>query len=553
MSGEPGPDRAAIECPVCGDDLAPALAVVCARCNTPHHKDCFQFAGTCAVFGCGTDRFEPYRPFVPNNVVRVVEAVLPKPKRRRRARLRQPPARRRPPEPQQPEPPAAPARSIELRGDVVIDVFSTAEWVARAAATAGFLYLSALWAIGPSGGPALQAEPTFWVAVTAFWLGIAVTIGLEDQYVFDGDSRVLRLDRALFGHGWSRVVCRFEDFDHVGTGALAWLGIAWPWGIGMRRVHWLVLVLRNGRQIALGDPGGAVGTGAERAVARMAARVAHATGTRVVQWVRARPSWIANHLFGWFSRLGLWACLVSVLGGLCYEQLLTGPGSYWLQAVLLTGVQFVIFGWLSLAIVGHPVEGGADWDRSAEWVARGPLPPAAAPEEPPARAPQRGATVSKLQFQLTAAAVLATLACTYEMGHHASIVATNLRAVFSFEPVTCMTIDPWKLLGRQGYPRPNFGEGSRTHTWEPAFEWNDAGTTRRMWLYDVSGWAGESAMARQAILASYQPGLKSTCYRDPRRPGYAVLDRSLAWQPIALLAVCLLGVHVAAMLLVVKR
>jgi hypothetical protein len=39
-------------CGVCGDALATEL-VVCRRCNTPHHRECWQFTGGCATYGCG--------------------------------------------------------------------------------------------------------------------------------------------------------------------------------------------------------------------------------------------------------------------------------------------------------------------------------------------------------------------------------------------------------------------------------------------------------------------------------------------------------------------
>ena len=39
-------------CGVCGDGLANEI-VVCRRCNTPHHRDCWQYGGGCATYGCG--------------------------------------------------------------------------------------------------------------------------------------------------------------------------------------------------------------------------------------------------------------------------------------------------------------------------------------------------------------------------------------------------------------------------------------------------------------------------------------------------------------------
>jgi hypothetical protein len=39
-------------CGVCGDALTGGL-VVCRRCNTPHHRDCWDYGGGCATYGCG--------------------------------------------------------------------------------------------------------------------------------------------------------------------------------------------------------------------------------------------------------------------------------------------------------------------------------------------------------------------------------------------------------------------------------------------------------------------------------------------------------------------
>jgi hypothetical protein len=38
-------------CPVCGVDL-PASPWRCQRCDTPHHADCAEYFGGCAIFGC---------------------------------------------------------------------------------------------------------------------------------------------------------------------------------------------------------------------------------------------------------------------------------------------------------------------------------------------------------------------------------------------------------------------------------------------------------------------------------------------------------------------
>lgn len=45
-------------CPVCRDDVRDG-ARACARCKTPHHAECFDFNGRCAIFGCASFAAEP--------------------------------------------------------------------------------------------------------------------------------------------------------------------------------------------------------------------------------------------------------------------------------------------------------------------------------------------------------------------------------------------------------------------------------------------------------------------------------------------------------------
>lgn len=44
------------QCQVCGDPLQEKI-VYCTRCQTPHHHDCWQYFGSCSVYGCGQKRF----------------------------------------------------------------------------------------------------------------------------------------------------------------------------------------------------------------------------------------------------------------------------------------------------------------------------------------------------------------------------------------------------------------------------------------------------------------------------------------------------------------
>ncbi len=39
-------------CKVCGEEIGGEEMVYCGRCKTPHHAECWQYAGACSVYGC---------------------------------------------------------------------------------------------------------------------------------------------------------------------------------------------------------------------------------------------------------------------------------------------------------------------------------------------------------------------------------------------------------------------------------------------------------------------------------------------------------------------
>src|SRR3989338_1590308 len=46
-----------ITCKVCGESINGTGMVNCSKCDTPHHSDCFQYAGKCSTFGCGNNKY----------------------------------------------------------------------------------------------------------------------------------------------------------------------------------------------------------------------------------------------------------------------------------------------------------------------------------------------------------------------------------------------------------------------------------------------------------------------------------------------------------------
>jgi len=45
-----------VRCQVCGESIV-LDRIECRRCETPHHRDCWDYNGRCAVYGCGESHF----------------------------------------------------------------------------------------------------------------------------------------------------------------------------------------------------------------------------------------------------------------------------------------------------------------------------------------------------------------------------------------------------------------------------------------------------------------------------------------------------------------
>jgi Prokaryotic RING finger family 1 len=45
-------DPGAPTCKVCGEPIDESEIIVCASCNTPHHRDCWEYIGACSIYGC---------------------------------------------------------------------------------------------------------------------------------------------------------------------------------------------------------------------------------------------------------------------------------------------------------------------------------------------------------------------------------------------------------------------------------------------------------------------------------------------------------------------
>jgi hypothetical protein len=59
IAGEPDPDAGPPSCKVCGELIVDGPVLFCSTCNTPHHRECWEFAGVCSIYGCGGKACRP--------------------------------------------------------------------------------------------------------------------------------------------------------------------------------------------------------------------------------------------------------------------------------------------------------------------------------------------------------------------------------------------------------------------------------------------------------------------------------------------------------------
>jgi hypothetical protein len=60
LDDQASPPLEHLECSVCGEEIDEDL-VLCRRCKTPHHRECWLYAGRCSTFGCGETTFQEPR------------------------------------------------------------------------------------------------------------------------------------------------------------------------------------------------------------------------------------------------------------------------------------------------------------------------------------------------------------------------------------------------------------------------------------------------------------------------------------------------------------
>jgi hypothetical protein len=51
-----GKSTESARCRICGE-LIYFSRVLCSECDTPHHLDCWEYNGSCSVYGCGSRQY----------------------------------------------------------------------------------------------------------------------------------------------------------------------------------------------------------------------------------------------------------------------------------------------------------------------------------------------------------------------------------------------------------------------------------------------------------------------------------------------------------------
>jgi hypothetical protein len=46
-------------CKVCGESIDGGSVILCTSCHTPHHRECWEYVGSCSIYGCGSRVGEP--------------------------------------------------------------------------------------------------------------------------------------------------------------------------------------------------------------------------------------------------------------------------------------------------------------------------------------------------------------------------------------------------------------------------------------------------------------------------------------------------------------
>lgn len=222
-------------CQVCGESLDSGRPVVrCLYCGTPHHRDCWNFVGTCSTFACGApvgaydEGLEPPPGEDVHDEILVIDETTPAPPCAT-VTLR------------------APARPRAFLVDVAGNRLETSTPTTR-------LDLDTPLETFLQAAPVLLMTSTFVLGFLIFLWPLATLLLLmrlvvDCTYVIDNVRRELWYVTTVFGHRTRNFVCSFDEIESIGVS-----GVSAESKSGTSWTYTVVAQLSTAVRIQLSDP-----------------------------------------------------------------------------------------------------------------------------------------------------------------------------------------------------------------------------------------------------------------------------------------------------------
>ena len=65
-----------VKCRICGENLEYESAVSCCECDSPFHRDCWEYNGRCSIYGCGASKYRLRHQVFEYSPIRIDERTL---------------------------------------------------------------------------------------------------------------------------------------------------------------------------------------------------------------------------------------------------------------------------------------------------------------------------------------------------------------------------------------------------------------------------------------------------------------------------------------------
>ncbi|MBI2944602.1 MAG: DUF3592 domain-containing protein [Candidatus Wallbacteria bacterium] len=469
-------------CRVCGEALTGPSVVSCVQCETPTHRDCFRYAGACPLYGCGGTRWRARTRAAASSALGAADRLA--------ARIGLGAGRV-----------VGPGAGSAIELDYHSGLEMAADWMV----SAGLVGLGAVALVGPHPHVVELSSLAAVLCLLVAAAGTAIGLLLEDLYVFDPGKRLLLAQRRLPGFAWRRPVAELSDFTHVGTATAVLEQPTAGNHTARYEPVWLVLRRKGGPLMPLGDAAGGSARYSPGDLERIATRIGSATGLPVQLDLKADRAWWAAERFRISTRSLLWMACISTAAAFAWDV------STWRTALALPLLAPAA---LVLAAVLY-------W-----WLV--PLPRKLA--EP--------AVLAKRKKDDRAGGVLVALLCFASLPWLAHQNFEHIRALLYFERAPCEILDS-RLTEHVST------KGHRSYSVSFRFRYEVGGRVYDRWGYDLEEWRFWWHFTALRAHASLEHGARASCWYDPADPARAVVDRSLSFTTLLLMALSLFGVRLA--------